>query len=109
MTRKTESLALAHSEETTLAHISKDIWDVICLTRRGLPPRQLFVDQLAQLTYPIGAEQGATRTQRDYRIGPVDIGPLQRQRPQTPLPGQIRDAIPTPIVAYREDFKGLSS
>jgi hypothetical protein len=68
----------------------------------------LFVDQLAQLTQQIGAEKGATSTERNYQIGLVDIGPLQRQRPQAPLPAHIRDAIPTPIVAYCQQLKALS-
>ena len=44
-------------------------------------------------------------TDRSYQIGLVDISPLERQRPQTSLCAQIRDAIPTPIVRHCEELR----
>jgi hypothetical protein len=68
----------------------------------------LFVDQPTQLAQQVGAEEGATRADRDHQIGLVNIRPLKRQRTQTSLGTQIRDAIPTPVVAHREEIKALS-
>jgi hypothetical protein len=61
------------------------------------------------LAQQIGAEKGATSADHDHQIGCVDISPLDWQRTQTPLGAQVRDAVPTPIVAHREQIKALSS
>jgi hypothetical protein len=61
------------------------------------------------LAQPIGTEERATSTDRDYEIRLVDIRPLDRERTQTSIGAQIRDTIPAPVVAYRQEVKALSS
>lgn len=68
-----ELLATVQPGKIATEHNSQDIYHVICLTLRNLPPSHLLVDQPAQLAQPIGAEQGATSADRDYEIGLVDI------------------------------------
>ena len=103
-----ELLATVQPGKIATEHNSQDIYHVICLTLRNLPPSHLLVDQPAQLAQTIGAEQGATSADRDYEIGLVDISPLDRQRAQPPLSVQIRDAVPAPVVAHSNNFEGLT-
>jgi hypothetical protein len=58
----------------------QDILYIICLTRRPLLPPQALVDEPAQLTKPIGPEEGSSGTDRNDKIGLQNVGPLYRQR-----------------------------
>jgi hypothetical protein len=58
------------------AHISKDILHIIYLTSAYVLPRQLFVDQHAQLAQQVSPEEGTTSADRDHRIGSLNISPL---------------------------------
>ena len=61
------------------AHILKNILHIICLTSLRIFPGQLPVDRLPQLAQHVGTEEGTPRTDRDHRIGPLNIGPLDWQ------------------------------
>jgi hypothetical protein len=65
-----------HCQETTHAHISKDMLHIIFLTSPLLLLGQLFVDHLAQLAKQVGTEESTPSTDRDYRIGPLNISPF---------------------------------
>jgi hypothetical protein len=43
--------------------------DIISLTRRHLLLPLALIDELAQLAQPIGSEERATGTDRNYKIG----------------------------------------
>jgi hypothetical protein len=90
------------------AHISKDTWYIICLTSPRAIPGQLLVDRLAQLTKQLDTEEGTPRTDRDHRIGPLNIGPLDWQCAQPSPRVQIRHAVTTPVVAYSNGVEGLT-
>jgi len=38
----------------------------------------------------------------------MDVCPFDRKRAQAPSFVQVRHSVPTPVVAYRQDFKGLT-
>jgi len=69
----------------------------------------LFVDYPTQLAQEVGTEECSASTKRDDQIGLVDISPFEWQRSQTSIAAHIRDAIPTPVVAHREEIEALSS
>ena len=72
------------------------------------PSGQLLVDRLAQLAQHVGTEEGTPRTDRDHRIGPLNIGPLDWQCAQPSFCVEIRHAVTTPVVAHGNRFEGLS-
>jgi hypothetical protein len=90
------------------AHISKDISHIIYLTSPRAIQGHLLVDRLAQLTKQVGTEEGTPSTNRDHRIGPLNIGPLDWQCAQASPRVQIRHAVTTPVVAYRNGVEGLT-
>jgi hypothetical protein len=90
------------------AHILEYILHIICLTLLRVLPGQLLVDRLAQLAKHVGSEEGTPRTDRDHRVGPLNIGPLDWQCAQPPFCVEIRHAITTPVVAHGNRFEGLS-
>jgi hypothetical protein len=49
---------------------------IIFLTSPLLLLGQLFVDHLAQLAKQVGTEESTPSTDRDYRIGPLNISPF---------------------------------
>jgi hypothetical protein len=49
---------------------------IIYLTSPRVLPGLLFVDHLAQLAKQVGTEEGTPSTDRDYRIGPLNISPF---------------------------------
>ena len=89
-------------------HILQDILHIICLTSPRVIPKQLLVDLLAQLAQQVGTEEGTPRTDRDHRIGPLNIGPLDWQCAQPSFCIEIRHAVTTPVVAHGNRFEGLS-
>jgi len=92
----------------SLAHILEDILHIICLTLPRVLPRQLLVGRLAQLAKQVGTEEGTPSTDRDHRIGHLNIGPLDWQCAQASPRVQIRHAVTTPVVAYRNGVEGLT-
>ena len=95
-------------ESRFLAHILKDIIHIICLTSPRVLPGRLLVDRPAQLEQQVGTEEGTPRTNRDHRIGPLNIGPFNWQCAQPSFCVQIRHAVTTPVVAHGNRFEGLS-
>jgi hypothetical protein len=67
-----------------------------------------LVDRLAQLTKQVGTEEGTPSTDRDHRIGHLNIGPLDWHCAQASPRVQIRHAVTTPVVAYRNSVEGLT-
>ena len=81
---------------------------IIRLTSRRLLSGHLFIDQRAQLAQQIGTKEGSVSADRHHQIGLVDICPLERQRTQTSVGTQIRNAISTPVVANSKEFEALA-
>jgi hypothetical protein len=102
------AIALAHGVAITDAHIYKDIVHIICLTSHRLLSGHLFIDQRAQLAQQIRTKEGSVSADRHHQIGLVDICPLERQRTQTSVGTQIRNAISTPVVANSKEFEALA-
>ena len=105
---RVRQLHSVHSVAIIDAHIYKDIIHIICLTSRGLLPSHLFIDQRAQLAQQIGTKEGSVSADRHHQIGLVDICPLERQRTQTSVGTQIRNAISTPVVGNSKEFEALA-
>jgi hypothetical protein len=70
---------------------------------------QVVVDEPAQLSQLIGAEEGAAGADRNYKVRLQNVGPLDGQRAQPPVGTGIRDAVAAPVVAHGEQIEGLSS
>ena len=102
------TIALVHGLAIIDAHIYKDIVHIIRLTSRRLLSGHLFIDQRAQLAQQIGTKEGSVSADRHHQIGLVDICPLERQRTQTSVGTQIRNAISTPVVANIKEFEALA-
>ena len=102
------AIALVRGVAIIDAHIYKDIVHIICLTSRRLLSGHLFINQRAQLAQQIGTKEGSLSADRHHQIGLVDICPLERQRTQTSVGTQIRNAISTPVVANIKEFEALA-
>jgi hypothetical protein len=90
------------------AHIYKDTVHIIRLTSHRLLSGHLFIDQRAQLAQQIGTKEGSVSADPHHQIGLVDICPLERQRTQTSVGTQIRNAISTPVVANSKELEALA-